>query len=142
MARESAAKAVDPAIIARFGLAKGMIVQEFLRDEDADEGLRSALAAEAGHDLVGEDYGDVTDVALVWYRDGDDDLADLLMDVQTLLDDKGVVWLLTPKAGRPGKVEPQDVEEGASLAGLHATSTFVAGPDWTATQLVEKGRHR
>ena len=142
MARESAAKAVDPAIIARFGLAKGMVIQEFLRDDDADEGLRSALATATGQDLVGEDYGDVTDVALVWYRDGDDDLADLLMDVQTLLDDKGVVWLLTPKSGRPGKVEPQDVEESASLAGLHATSTFVAGTDWTATQLVEKGRHR
>ena len=142
MARESAAKAVDPAIIARFGLSKGLVVQEFQRDDDVDEALRAALAAVTGQDLVGEDYGDVTDVALVWYRDGDGDLADLLMDVQTLLDDKGVVWLLTPKAGRPNRVEPQDIEEGASLAGLHATSQFVAAADWVVTQLVEKGRHR
>ncbi len=142
MARESAAKAVDPAVIARFGLSKGMVVQEFLRDDDADEGLRSALATVTGQDLVGEDYGDVTDAALVWYRNGDGDLADLLMDVQTLLDDKGVVWLLTPKAGRPNRVEPQDIEESASLSGLHATSQFVAAADWAVTQLVEKGRHR
>ncbi len=142
MARESAAEAVDPAIIARFGLSKGMVVQEFLRDDDSDEGLRSALAAVTGQELVGEDYGDVTDAALVWYRDGDGDLADLLMDVQTLLDDKGVVWLLTPKAGRPNRVEPQDIEESSSLSGLHATSQFVAAADWAVTQLVEKGRHR
>jgi len=142
VARESAAKAVDPAIVARFGMTKGMVVQEFFRDDDADEALRAALAEATGQDLVDEDYGDVTDAALVWFREGDDDLADLLMDVQTLLDDKGVVWLLTPKAGLPRHVEPRDVEEGASLAGLHATSTFVAAPEWTVTQLVEKGRHR
>ena len=71
--------------------------------------------------------------------EGDDDLADLLMDVQSLLDGGGAVWLLTPKAGRPGHVPPRDVEEASSLAGLHATSSFVVDSAWAATQLVEKG---
>ena len=95
-----------------------------------------------GEDLVDEDYGDVTDAAIVWFRDGDDDLADLLMDVQSLIDGSALVVLLTPKAGRPGHVLPRDVEEASSLAGLHATSTFVIDESWTATQLGEKGRSK
>lgn len=133
---------MDEGVIGRLGLNSGMVVQEFLHDADADEDLRSAIVSTTGNSLVGEDYGDVTDASLIWYREGDDDLADLLMDAQTLLDDGGAVWLLTPKAGRPGHVPQRDVEEAASLAGLHATSTFVASIAWTATQLVEKGRHK
>ncbi|MBC7298315.1 MAG: DUF3052 family protein, partial [Demequina sp.] len=67
---------------------------------------------------------------------------DLLMDVQSLLDGSAQVVLLTPKAGRPGHVLPRDVEEASSLAGLHATSTFVVDASWTATQLGEKGRSK
>lgn len=134
--------AIERAEFSRFGLAKGMVVQEFLYDSDVDEPLRAAIAGATGTDLVGEDYGDVTDAALVWFRSDDDDLADLLMDVQSLLDDGGSVWLLTPKAGTPGHVEQRDIEEASSLAGLHATQTFVACPDWAATHLVEKGRSR
>jgi hypothetical protein len=119
-----------------------MVVQEFLHDSDADEGLREAIAKATGQDLVGDDYGDVTDASIVWYRDGDGDLADILLDVQTLLDDGAPIWLLTPKAGTFGDVEQRDIEEGASLSGLHATSTFVISPDWKATQLVEKGRQK
>lgn len=142
MANTKGEGAVDETVLARFGLSAGMVVQEFLYDDDADESLREALAAACGNELVGEDYGDVTDAALVWFRDGDDDLADLLMDVQTMLEDGGSVWLLTPKAGMPGHVEPRDIEESSSLAGLHATSTFVACAGWSATHLVEKGRPR
>ncbi len=128
--------------VARLGLSKGMVVQEFLHDSDADEGLREAIAKATGRALVGDDYGDVTDASIVWYRDGDGDLADILLDVQTLLDDGAPIWLLTPKAGLSGDVEQRDIEEGASLSGLHATSTFVISPTWKATQLVEKGRQK
>lgn len=128
--------------VERLGLSKGMVVQEFLRDADADEALRSGIVAITGQALVGDDYGDVTDGAIVWYRNGDDDLADVLLDVQTLLDDGAPIWLLTPKAGLPGYVEQRDIEEGASLSGLHATSAFVIAPAWKATQLVEKGRQK
>jgi hypothetical protein len=130
---------IDATVVARLGLETGMIVQEFGYDDDASVALRSAIESATGESLVDEDYGDVTDAVLVWFREGDDDLADLLMDVQSLLDGGGAVWLLTPKAGRPGHVPPRDIEEASSLAGLHATSTFVVDAAWTATQLVEKG---
>ena len=132
----------DAGPVSRLALKPGLVIQEFGYDDDCDEAFRVAVAEATGEDLVDEDFGDVTDGVLVWFRDGDDDLADLLMDVQTLLDDGACVWLLTPKAGVTGHVEARDVGEGASLAGLHATSTFVIGENWTATQLVEKGRSK
>ncbi len=139
MAQKKGTEAADPALVSRFGFTKGQVVQEFLYDDDVDAPLREAILA-TGAEIVGEDYGDVTDAVLVWFRSDDGDLADLLMDAQTLLDDGGGVWLLSPKAGLPGHVEQRDIEEGSSLAGLHATSTFVACDGWSATQLVEKGR--
>ncbi|HCU49474.1 MAG TPA: DUF3052 domain-containing protein, partial [Micromonosporaceae bacterium] len=50
--------------------------------------------------------------------------------------DNGVVWLLTPKAGRDGHVEPSEIAEAAPTAGLASTSTVSAGVDWSATRLV------
>lgn len=119
-----------------------MVVQEFGYDDDVCEALRDAVEEETGESLADEDYGDVTDAAIVWFRDGDDDLADLLMDVQSLLDSGGPVFVLTPKPGRDGYVLPRDIEESSSLAGLHATSTFVIDGVWSATHLVEKGRSK
>ena len=142
MATQEDATSVDETMIARFGLKKGHIIQEFGYDEDVDHDLTVAIEAETGEPLVFEDHGDVTDGALVWFRDGDEDLADLLMDAQALLDDGGSMWVLTPKKGVTGHVEPRIVGESASLAGLHATSTFVVGESWSCTQLVEKGRSK
>nr|WP_062464444.1 DUF3052 domain-containing protein [Demequina soli] len=130
------------AVVARLGLKAGQIIQEFGYDDDTDADFRTAVESLTGEELVDEDYGDVTDGCVVWFRDGDDDLADLLMDAQTLLDDGAAVCLCTPKAGQAGHVQPRDVQEGASVAGLHATSTFVIGGRWTATYLVEKGRSK
>jgi len=132
----------DSGTIARFGLKHGLVIQEFGYDDDCDERFRASIEEVTGEELVDEDYGDVTDGAIVWFRDGDDDLADLLMDVQNLLDDGGSVWLLAPKAGVTGHVEPREVGEAASVAGLHATVIFVVGEGWCATQLVEKGRSK
>lgn len=134
--------ALDASVVARFGLTTGMVIQEFGHDDDTDAALRTAIEDLTGEQLADEDYGDVTDGVLVWFRDGDDDLADLLMDVQALLDDGGCVWLLTPKAGTTGHVMPGDIQESSSLAGLHATSTFVVGDGWSCTQLLEKGRSK
>jgi len=47
-----------------------------------------------------------------------------------------MIWLLTPKVGRPGHVEPSDIAEAAPTAGLQATSTINAAPDWQGTRLV------
>jgi len=132
----------DSGTIARLGLRPGLVIQEFGYDDDCDERFREGIESATGEELVDEDFGDVTDGVIVWFREGDDDLADLLMDVQTLLDDGSSVWLLTPKSGVTGHVEPREVGESASLAGLHATSTFVIGESWCATQLVEKGRSK
>ena len=68
---------------------------------------------------------------LLWWRDDDGDLVDALVDSLISLDDGGVVWLLTPKAGRPGHVEPGEIGDAAPTAGLHQTSSISAAPDWS-----------
>ncbi len=47
-----------------------------------------------------------------------------------------MVWLLTPKAGRPGHVEPSEISESAPTAGLQQTSSVNAGKDWIGARLV------
>ena len=122
----------------RLGLSPGQVVQELGYDDDADEALRSAVAAHTGNALVDEDHEDVVDVVLLWWRDDDGDLVDALVDSLISLDDGGVVWLLTPKAGRPGHVEPGDIGDAAPTAGLHQTSSISAADDWSGTRLVTR----
>src|SRR5258708_14807605 len=86
-------------------------------------------------DFVDEETDEVVDVVLLWWRDDDGDLVDILVDALGPLADNGVVWLLTPKAGRPGHVEPSEINESAPTAGLQQTSTVNAGKDWTAARL-------
>jgi hypothetical protein len=119
----------------RFGIEPGMVVMELGYDDDVDHDLRDALIDRCG-ELVDEDTDEVVDAVLVWYRDGDGDLFEFLVDALGPLADNGVVWLLTPKAGRPGHVEPSDVAEAAPTAGLQQTSTVNAGKDWSAARLV------
>jgi hypothetical protein len=119
----------------RFGVEPGMVVMEMGYDEDVDQELRDALTDRCG-ELVDEDTDEVVDVVLLWWRDGDGDLVETLIDALGPLADNGVVWLLTPKAGRDGHVEPSDVSEAAPTAGLQQTSTLSAGRDWTGARLV------
>jgi Protein of unknown function (DUF3052) len=119
----------------RFGIEPGMVVMEMGYDDDVDHDLRDALTDRCG-DLVDEDTDEVVDSVLLWYRDGDGDLFELLVDALGPLADNGVVWLLTPKAGRVGHVEPSDISEAAPSAGLQQTSTLNAGKDWSAARLV------
>jgi hypothetical protein len=113
-----------------------MIVMESGYDEDVDEELREGIAELIGEDLVDEDTDEVVDVALIWYRDGDDDLADVLVDAIAPLADDGYIWLLTPKRGRDSYVEPSDIAEAASIAGLSQTSIATIGHEWAAARLV------
>lgn len=122
--------------LAPLGLRSGLVVLELGWDEDADDSLRQAIEAVTGADLVDDDYDDVVDVVLLWWRDGDGDLVDALVDSLTSLADGGVIWLLTPKAGRDGHVEPSDIGEAAPTAGLSATSSVAAARDWSGTRLV------
>jgi hypothetical protein len=112
-----------------------MVVMELGYDDDVDHDLRDALTDRCG-ELVDEDTDEVVDAVLLWYRDGDGDLFELLVETLSPLADNGVVWLLTPKAGRSGHVEPSDVAEAAPTAGLQQTSTVNAGKDWSAARLV------
>ncbi len=120
----------------RFGIEPDMVVMEMGYDEeDVDHDLRDALIERCG-ELVDEDTDEVVDAVLLWYREGDGDLVDLLVDALGPLADGGVVWLLTPKAGRDGHVEPGEITEAAPTAGLQQTTTVSAGPDWSGARLV------
>ncbi len=119
----------------RLGFSSGQVIQEFGWSDDVDDDLRAAIEETTGTELVDEDYDDVTDGVVLWWRDDDGDLTDALVDVQTVLDDAGLIWLFTLKPGRPGHVGHGEIEEAATTAGLHATSTISASQDWTGTRL-------
>jgi hypothetical protein len=122
--------------VERLGLRADHVVQELGWDEDVDDALREAIEIVTGAEMVDGEYGDVVDAVVLWWRDGDGDLVDALVDSLTDLVDGGAVLLLTPKVGRPNYVDPSDVTESAPIAGLSTTSTQAAGPDWSATKLV------
>jgi hypothetical protein len=126
------------------GIDSGQLVQELGYDDDCDEVLRTAIVDAAGEELLDEDTDEVVDVVLLWFREEDGDLVDALVDAITPLADHGVVWLLTPKTGRAGHVEPADIAEAAPTAGLQQTSTVNAANDWQGTRLVSPraARHK
>ena len=128
----------------RLGIQPGMVVQEVGYDEDADDELRAAIVKRCGSELVDQDADEVVDVVLLWWRDDDGDLVDALVDAIGPLAGNGVVWLLTPKAGRPGHVAPSDISEAAPTAGLSQTSSTSAAADWAGARLVapKAGRRR
>jgi hypothetical protein len=125
-------------LASRLGVRQGQVVQELGYDDDCDDELRSAVSAVTGSELVDDDFDDVVDVVLLWWRDDDGDLVDALVDSLISLGDGGVVWLLTPKAGRSRHVEPGDIGDAAPTAGLHQTSSISAASDWSGTRLVTR----
>jgi hypothetical protein len=120
----------------RLGFQPGQVVQELGWDEDCDDDLRADIEDVTGSELIGDELGDVADVVLLWWRDGDGDLVDALVDAKTDLTGGGAVWLLTPKVGRDGHVDPSDVADAAPTAGLSTTTTVSAADDWSGTKLV------
>lgn len=120
----------------RLGIKPSQVVQEIGYDDDCDEDLRDSIESVSGSELVDEDYEDVVDVVLLWWREEDGDLFDALSDALTPLADGGHIWLLTPKAGREGHVEPSDIGEAAQTAGLSQTSSISAAREWSGTRLV------
>jgi DUF3052 family protein len=127
----------------RLGLKPGQVVQEIGWDEDVDDELRDSIEDLTGNELLDEESDDVVEVVLLWWRDGDGDLFDALTNAMRALADGGEIWLLTPKAGRDGHVEPSDIGEDATTAGLSQTSSISAAPDWSGTRLVPpKGSRR
>jgi len=125
-----------PGPAARLGLTSGMVVQELGWDSDTDDDLRVAIEDAIDADMVDGDYGNVVDAVVLWWRADDGDLVDGLVDSLTDLVGGGVIWLLTPKVGRPNAVEAADIAEAAPIAGLSQTTTVAVSKDWSATRLV------
>ncbi|MFH8615647.1 DUF3052 domain-containing protein [Streptomyces sp. NPDC017979] len=125
---------------ARLGFEPGQVVQEIGFDDDADQDLREGIESVIGQDLVDEEYDDVADVVVLWFRDEDGDLTDALVDAIGLLDEGGMIWLLTPKTGRDGYVEPSDISEAAQTAGLSQTKSISVAKDWSGTKLAAPKR--
>jgi len=119
----------------RLGFEPGQVVQEIGFDDDVDDELREGIESLIGQHLVDEDYDDVADVVLLWFRDEDGDLTDALVDAIGLLEDGGMIWLLTPKTGRDGYVEPSDISDAAQTAGLSQTKSISVGKEWSGTRL-------
>lgn len=120
----------------RLGIQKEQIVQELGWDEDCDDDIRVDVEDVCGSELLDDDVDEVIDVVLLWWRDGDGDLVDRLMDAIAPLADDGVIWVLTPKTGKPGHVMPAEIAESAPTAGLMQTSSANLG-DWTGSRLVQ-----
>lgn len=120
----------------KMGLQPGNIVQEIGWDEDTDDDLRLAIEELTGAEMLDEDVDEVVDVVILWWRDDDGDLVDTLMDVITPLSDDGYVWVLSPKTGQPGHVQPSEIAEAAPTAGLTQTSSTNLG-SWIGSRLVQ-----
>ena len=120
----------------RLGIQKDQIVQELGWDEDCDDDIRVDVEDAAGSELLEDDVDEVVDVVLLWWRDGDGDLVDRLMDAIAPLAEDGVIWVLTPKTGKPGHVMPAEIAESAPTAGLMQTSSANL-VDWIGSRLVQ-----
>ena len=117
------------------GLAPGLIVQERGWDSDVDESFRSDVMDTVDGDLV-EETDEAVDVVLLWWRSDDGDVVDGLFDALRDLSNGGVLWLLTPKVGRPGHVSSADLQEGAVTAGLALTTSVSVSKSWSCHKFV------
>ena len=120
------------------GLAKDDLVLEVGHDSDCDSTLRDQIMSITGTTFLEGSTNEVVDAVIIWWREGDGDLVDELMDALTYLFENGALWVMTPKAGRDGHVEPSDIQDAAPIAGLSVTSTIALAKDWTATRLVAR----
>jgi len=123
------------------GLAPGNLVQELGYDDDVDFDLRDDIEKVTGEGILDEDEHEVVDAVLLWWRDGDGDLVDGLVDALSDLDDNGVVWLLTPKRGQDGHVSAVEIQDAVPTAGLHSTTSEGVSAQWQASRLVPRKKN-
>ena len=128
------------------GFAAGSVIQEFGYDDDVDEAGRAQIEEETGQELVDEDYRDIVDGAVAWWRDEDgdvDDLADLFLDMKANLEsDVSPCWVLVPGTRSPGYVTADVIKDAAETAGLMATTSVAVGAAWMGVKLTAKGPRR
>ena len=120
------------------GFEKGQLVLEVGYDSDCDENLRQQIANLTGTKIIENETNEVVDAVMIWFREEDGDLTDELVDALAYLSEDGPIWVLTPKVGRDGHVEPSDIQDAANTAGLSQTSTIAVAPNWTATKIVHR----
>lgn len=120
----------------KLGFAPGMVVQELGWDEDTDDDLRADIEDAIDAEMLDEDAIDVVNVVWLWWRDDDGDLVDRLMDAISPLADDGYVWVVSPKTGNPGYVDPSEIAEAAPTAGLTQTNVVSLG-EWSGSRLVQ-----
>ncbi len=126
------------AAVEKLGFSNDQIVQEYGWDEDVDAQLRSVIEDVVGGELEDEDYTGVVDAVLMWWREGDGDLTDALVDTLGTLADGSSIVLVTPRPGQPGEVDPSEVDEAATTAGLHTSGSVMCSAEWVATRLAAR----
>ena len=138
MTGESATEngAASESAVGRLGLAQGQVVQEYGWDDDVDEAFRQAAEEVVGAPLEDEEYTGAADAVLLWWREEDGDVGDALVDALRDLSTTGHIWLLTPKIGRDGYVDPADIAEGTATAGLVLANPASVSREWQAQKIV------
>ena len=124
--------------VERLGLMPGELILEVGFDSDCDAQLRQSIEAKIGSSMRSGHLDEVVDAVILWWREGDGDLVDDLVDGLTYLSENGPIWLLTPKVGIAGHVAASDIQDSAPTAGLTQTVSFLVAPNWTATKLVAR----
>jgi hypothetical protein len=120
------------------GFAAGDLILEVGYGPDCDDVLRSEISQITGTQLIDGQTTEVVDAVILWWREGDGDLVDELMDALTYLTETGPIWVLTPKLGRDGHVDSSEIQDAAPIAGLSQTSTLALAKDWAGTRLVAR----
>ncbi|WP_068423661.1 DUF3052 domain-containing protein [Janibacter terrae] len=116
----------------------GQVVQEYGWDDDVDDELRSAVQDVIGEELEDEDYTGVVEAVILWWRDGDGDLTDALVDTLGTLAEGSSIVLVTPRPGQQDEVDPSEVDEAAKTAGLHTSGSVMCSEEWVATRLAAR----
>lgn len=122
-------------VMAAMGFEPGQVVQELGWDADADESLRDAIMDAIDADMI-EDPLEAVDSVVLWWRDEDGDVADGLVDALRDLSQQGHIWLLTPKVGKAGYVDPTDIAEATLSAGLVLANPTSVSQQWQAQRIV------
>lgn len=120
------------------GLTTGQIVLELGYDDDVDLDLRDTIEDSIDADLEDESFQEIVDAVVMWWREGDGDLTDALVDSIATLSPGGPIWLLVPKAGRDGHVLPGEIQEAARTAGLRVMGNQSLAEDWSGTRLASR----
>ncbi|MFJ8663570.1 DUF3052 domain-containing protein [Streptomyces sp. NPDC093795] len=119
----------------KLGFKAGQVVYELGWDNDAHDDLRDGIRQVTGREVLDEDAGEIADMVVLWWREADGYLPDVLTDAIAPTTDDGVIWILTPMTGKPGHVEPDEIGEAVAMAGLALTSSSDAVGGWRGYRL-------